>query len=143
MRHQPANAVLLFGPYQAPDLGVGDRALCLFRDCQVTITSWTAAPIPWPRCRAEGTHGGGSGLLLNEELARAVRHESAAAIMHYWGVTAGVVWRWRKALGVGRADTEGSRWLIQAASAAGVEAFWKRGHGACQAGLARPAQPAR
>jgi len=127
MRRQPANAVLLFGPYQAPALRIGDRALCLLRDCQVVVTSWTAAPIPWPRCRAEGTHGGGSGLLLDEELARAVRHESAAAVMFHWGVTAGVVWRWRKAMNVGRADPEGTRQLIRTTAAAGGKAIQERG----------------
>ncbi len=105
---------LLFGPYQAPPLNRGDRATCLLRDCTVVITSWTDARIPWPRCRAVDSPGGGSGLLLDEELARAVRHESAAAVMHWWGVSEGVVWRWRKALGVARADPEGSRRLYQA-----------------------------
>jgi len=123
MHRHPDNTALLFGPYRTAGLQIGDRPLCLLRDCRVTITSWTAAPIPWPRCRAEGTHGGGSGLLLYEELARAVRQESAAAIMHYWGVTAGVVWRWRKTLGVDWAATEASRLLIHAAAMAGGEAF--------------------
>jgi hypothetical protein len=111
---------LLFGPYRPPALRRGDRASCLLRDCDVVITGWSAGRIPWPRCRAPGTHGGGSGLLLDEELARAVRHESAAAIMYWWAVTDGVVWRWRRALGVGRADTEGSRRLIRAASEMGA-----------------------
>jgi hypothetical protein len=43
------------------------------------ITGWSDARISWPCCRAVGTTGGGSGLLLDEELAHAVRHESAAA----------------------------------------------------------------
>jgi len=128
MRRQPANAVLLFGPYQTPDLRIGDRAICQLRDCQVVVTSWSAAPIPWPRCRAlEGTHGGGSGLLLTGDLVHAVRNESAAAVCWHWGVTAGVVWRWRKALGIRRDGTEGSRRLIQAASAAGGKAIQERG----------------
>jgi hypothetical protein len=111
---------LLFGPYRPPALRRGDRASCLLRDCDVVITGWSDGRISWPRCRALGTHGGGSGILLDEELARAVRHESAAAIMFWWAVTDGVVWRWRKALGVGRADTEGSRRLIQAAAEMGA-----------------------
>jgi hypothetical protein len=73
---------LLFGPYRAPPLKRGDRATCLFRDATVVITSWTDARIPWPRCRALDSPGGGSGLLVDEELARAVRHEAAAAVMH-------------------------------------------------------------
>src|SRR5262245_60510848 len=33
------------------------------RDADVVITGWSGGPIPWPRCRRPGTHGGGSGLL--------------------------------------------------------------------------------
>jgi hypothetical protein len=111
---------LLFGPYQPPALRRGDRATCLFRDCDVIITSWTDARTSWPRCRAEGTRGGGSGLLVDEELARAVRNESAAAICHWWGVSENAVWAWRKALGAERMDSAGSRRLIEAASEAGA-----------------------
>ena len=64
---------LLFGPYQAPPLKRGDRAVCLFRDCELIITGWTDARIPWPRWHALDSSGPGSGLLVNEELARAVR----------------------------------------------------------------------
>ena len=98
---------LLFGPYKAPALRRGDRATCLLRDCTVVITSWSSARIPWPRCRALDGTGGGSGLLLDEELARAVRHESAAAVMYWWGASKGAVERWRRVLGVGRTDNEG------------------------------------
>jgi hypothetical protein len=59
--------------------------------------------------------------MVDEELARAVRHEAVTAICHHWRVTPGVVWRWRKALGIGRTDPEGSRRLIQAAATAGAE----------------------
>jgi hypothetical protein len=94
-------------PYKAPGLRRGDRATCLFRDADVIITGWSDARIPWPRCRRPGTHGGGSGLLVDEELARAVRLESSLAIQYWWGVEITVVWRWRKALGVPRFN-EGS-----------------------------------
>src|SRR5262245_46680800 len=114
---------LLFGPYHPPALRRGDRATCLFRDCDVVVTGWSDALISWPRCRALESCGGGSGLLVDEELARAIRHESAAAIQHWWGVTTGVVWRWRKTLGVNRADPEGSRRLIRAAAAVGAAAI--------------------
>jgi hypothetical protein len=85
----------------------------------VVITGWTGARNPWPRCRALDGPGDGSGILLDEELARAVQHESAAAVCHWWGVSEGVVWRWRKALGVTRTNNEGSRRLIRAASERG------------------------
>jgi hypothetical protein len=113
---------LLFGPYQAPPLKRGDRTHCLFRDALVSVTGWTDAPIPWPRCRALDSSGAGSGLLVDEELARAVRHESAAAVAFWWGVSPWAVCRWRKALGVTRTDNEGTMRLAQAAADQGGDA---------------------
>src|SRR5947207_708658 len=104
VRLRPA---LLFGPYVAPALDVGDRAHCLLRGPDVVITSWSLAGIPWPRCQADGRKGG-SGLLLNKELARAVRNESTKAVAAWWGVSEGVVWRWRKVLGVTRTNNKGT-----------------------------------
>jgi hypothetical protein len=109
---------LLYGPYKAPALRRGDRAMCLFRDAEVVITSWADAPIPWPRCRAVDSPGPGSGLLVDEELARAVRHESAAAIIHWWRASSTAVQNWRHALGVSHLDTEGSKVLRQKGAAA-------------------------
>jgi len=103
---------LLHGPYTAPPLRRSDRTTCLFRDCQVVITGWSDAPIPWPRCRAMGGHGGGSGLLVDEELARAVRCESVLTIRYLWGASANAVWNWRQALGVSKFN-EGSVRLRQ------------------------------
>jgi hypothetical protein len=61
---------LLFGPYKAPALQRGDRAFCLVRDCEVVVTGWTDARIPWPRCRALDSLGPGSGpLWAPEEIA--------------------------------------------------------------------------
>jgi hypothetical protein len=122
----PEKVKLLFGPYRALPLKRGDRTTCLFRDAPVVITSWSSAPIPWPRCRALDLPGGGSGLLVDEELARAVRHESAAAVMHWWGASATAVNHWRKALGVGRTDNEGTARLVQAAAEKGAEAVQAR-----------------
>jgi hypothetical protein len=118
----PGRVKLLFGPYRAPPLRRGDRATCLFRDCDVVITTWSDAPIPWPRCRAVDGPGGGSGLLVDEELARAVRHESAAAVMYWWRASHNAVGNWRRALGVGRTDNEGTARLVQTAAEKGAEA---------------------
>jgi hypothetical protein len=117
----------------------------------VVVTSWTDAPIPWPRCRAAGTHGGGSGLLLAGDLVKAVRQESAAAVCHWWGVTPGVVWRWRKGLGVERMANDGSRRLVLAASAKGAaklrgvplppDQIERRRRTACDLGLGRNLTP--
>jgi hypothetical protein len=88
---------LLFGPYPAPAVRVGERAFCLYRGCEVVITSWTAAPIRWPRGRPPGGRGAG-GLLVNDELLRAIQQESPAALKHWWGVNGMQLWKWRKAL---------------------------------------------
>jgi hypothetical protein len=110
---------LLFGPYRVPRLRRGDRATCLFKDCDVVIKGWTDARISWPRCLPVGTKGHPS-LLVDEELARAIQHESAAALRHWWGVSELVVWKWRRVLGVDRINCEGSQRLIRRASELGA-----------------------
>jgi hypothetical protein len=111
---------LLFGPYRPPALKVGDRATCLYRDGDVIVTGWTAARIPWPRGRPVDVPKSHPSLLVDEELARAIRSESAAAIRYWWGVSVGVVWRWRMALGVSRTSNPGSARHIRAASEKGA-----------------------
>lgn len=111
---------LLHGPYKPPKLRKGERATCLYRDRVVVITSWSVARISWPRCRAIEHRGPGSGLLVCEELARAVRTESAAAVMYWWGVSVSTVWLWRQALGVSMWGTEGSKRLLRRTIAASV-----------------------
>ncbi|HVS35423.1 MAG TPA: hypothetical protein VMS17_07545 [Gemmataceae bacterium] len=72
-------------------------------------------------------------MLVDVELARAIRMESAAAIRCWWGVSVGVVWRWRKALGVGLMHSPGARRLIRmialmlrAVLRAAAETEWNR-----------------
>jgi hypothetical protein len=113
---------LLHGPYRAPRLHVGERATCLYRDCDVVVTAWTDALISWPRALPVGERGHPS-ILVDDELARAVRLESAAAVRFWWGVSGLVIWKWRKALGVGRMDNPGSRRLMLAASMKGADAL--------------------
>src|SRR5262245_25600 len=97
-RH-PEHVRLLYGPYQPPALKKGDRATCLHRDSTVVITGWSDAPIPWPRGRALGRQGG-PGLVVDEELARAVRREAGVAVAYWFGVGHNTVTTWRRALGV-------------------------------------------
>ena len=111
---------LLHAPYNPPPLKHGDRTTCLCRDRDVVITSWTDARISWPRCRANQHRGGYPGLLVNDELLRAIRTESEVAIMHWFGVSMITVWKWRKAFGISRLGTEGSRRLHQALSLTGA-----------------------
>jgi hypothetical protein len=117
-----AKTKLLFGPYRPPRLKVWQRASCLYRDTEVVIFGWTAAKIPWPRCYVAGTRAAGQGLLVDDELARAVRSESSAAIQHWWGVCSVTVTKWRRALGVGRKGSEGSCRLIRRAAETGLSA---------------------
>jgi hypothetical protein len=120
----PNAPVLLFGPYSLPSLAVGARTHCLVRDALVVVTGWSDARFSWPFCRTVGQRGGSAGLLVENELARAIKSESALALMYWWGVTNSTVCLWRKALGVeGRAGTPGSQRLIQAAAERGAEAM--------------------
>ena len=110
---------LLHGPYRPPALCRGDRTNCLYRDAEVVITSWTDGRISWPRCRALGVRGG-SGLLVDEELLRAIRSESSLAMQYWFGVNVTTVWKWRQAFGIPRYGTEGSRRLHEAMSEHGA-----------------------
>jgi hypothetical protein len=103
---------LLFGPYKAPPLKRGDWAFCLYRDCAVTITNWSDAPISWPRCRALHVRRSPPGLLVDDELARAVCHESEVAVAYWWGIHRSTVAKWRKVLEVTRKNNEGTHRLV-------------------------------
>jgi hypothetical protein len=113
----------LLGTYSAPAVKRGRVVTCLYRDRDCFITTLSNAPIPWPRCQPRGQQGG-SGLWVNAELRRAVRTESAVALMYWFGVSTKVVWLWRKAFGVGgRATTKGSKRAIRAAGLKGAAAM--------------------
>ena len=62
-------------------------------------------------------------MIVNATLERAIRTESAESLRHFFGVTAGVVWRWRKAFGIPRAGTPGSADRIAESSAKGAAAM--------------------
>jgi CheY-like chemotaxis protein len=70
---------LLFGPYSAPRLRSGDRATCLFKDCDVAVTGWTDARISWPRHLAQGreTLDGARAAVTLNLFGRAVRRPPA------------------------------------------------------------------
>jgi len=106
---------LLYGP---PPLKRGQRVTCAIRSV-MRVTNWTDGRLPWPKGVVIGRRSAPS-IVVDDELARALRHESAVAIRHWWGVSAKTVAMWRRELDVRRADPEGSRRLIQAAAKAGA-----------------------
>lgn len=112
---------LLAGPYRPPPLKRGNRAFCLYRNCDVVVTGWSAARIAWPRCRSL-EQCGGSGLLIDDELRRAILTESAEALKFRFGVGTNAAWRWRRAFGVTQFGTPGSKALHNAASQRGADA---------------------
>jgi len=113
----PDRVKLLFGPYHPPPLKKGDLAACLYRDADVIVTAWSDAPLSWPRGYApSATQGGGPGLIVEDELARALRSESAAAVSYWWGIGKTTVAKWRKALGVTKTNNEGTHRLVRAAT---------------------------
>src|SRR5262249_51225881 len=122
LKARMTRATLLFGPYKPPALRVGDHAMCLFRDAEGVVYDWSMAPIPWPLCYHAGTRAAGKGILVEEELERAIRNESALAVAHWWGVSTSTAVKWRAALGVKRTDAEGSRRLIHNAALGGLNA---------------------
>src|SRR5713101_4032555 len=107
--------------YTQPKLGRGGRTFWLYRVCDVKIISWTDAPIPWPRCRLIDSLRGQPSPLVDDELARAIRTESAVAIKFWWGVGTKAVWQWRKAFEISRYGTPGSNRLQRMASALGAD----------------------
>lgn len=98
---------LINGPYRPPKVKVGDMVKCEMYGL-VEVGGWTDAPIPWPRAKKSGRPQ----LILTGDLVRAVKTESEIAISYHWGVGITTIWKWRKALGVGRV-TPGTKVLYQ------------------------------
>jgi hypothetical protein len=99
---------LLFGPYQPLPSGTGiGRRASTARDADVRVTSWTDARIAWPKCVVIGRKGAPA-ILVEAELTRAIRSESAAALCYWWGVSAKLVAAWRKAFGLHRIAPTGT-----------------------------------
>lgn len=91
--------------------------------CSATARAlFSSARIPWPRVQPVGQRGG-CGLLVNEELARAIRTESAAALKCHFGASQTTIWAWRKCFEVGGyTRTLGTRTAHHAASKLGAAA---------------------
>ncbi len=98
---------LVDGPYYPPSADVGNEITCMLRG-RATVCGWGTGRIRWPLIRVG--HGGKGAYVMTAELARAVRHESQAAMQYWWGVGTTTVSQWRKKLGVDQFN-EGTRRL--------------------------------
>jgi hypothetical protein len=110
---------LQHGPYQIPALRGGDRATCVYHGRDVVVHNWTDAPISWPRCTCAAATRSRPTLPVDDELARAIRTESAIAIGFWWGGSGSGVHDWRTALSVQSVENPGSRHAIRLAALKG------------------------
>jgi len=74
----PDKVKVLFGPYKPTPFRGGGVAFCYVRDYPVVVIGWSDARIPWPRCQPLDPPRRGRGPLIDDELASAIGHESAA-----------------------------------------------------------------
>jgi len=96
--------------------------ICLYRDAECRISSWTNARISWPRCQPIGQRGG-SGIWVNPELERAIMTESSVSLQYWFGASSTVASSWRAWAGVnGHATTQGTKLAQRTASEAGASA---------------------
>jgi hypothetical protein len=111
---------LLFAPYHLRPVRIGERVWCQYRERLVQVHGMSDARTPWLLCRPiEGK--GRPGILVEDELARAIRCESQLALMYWWGASESVAHAWRKALGVDRGDNPGSIRLQRMNAEAGAD----------------------
>jgi hypothetical protein len=89
----PDRAKLVHVPYLPPAARRDDRLTCLARDCDVVVTGWSAGRTPWPLGIPRDNRTSRPAIVVDEDLARAVRHESAAVGRFWWGSASG--WRRR------------------------------------------------
>jgi len=94
---------LAFGVYAPPKVCTGQHVHDALRGDKVVIADFGRSK--WPRFQSTG---GRLMPVLTGDLIRAVKTESAATVAYHWGVSRWTVYRWRKAVGVGR-FTEGTR----------------------------------
>lgn len=84
--------------YRTPRVRIGTVLTCEARDCDVVVTGYTDARIPWPVGRRKGAPARGP--VVFGGLAEAVRRESNQAVCYWFGVTPWTASKWRRLLGI-------------------------------------------
>jgi hypothetical protein len=72
----------LLGTYRTPKVRVGTVLSCEARDCDVIVTCYTDARIPWPKGRRKGATAVGP--VVSGDLARNLCTESDLADRHWF-----------------------------------------------------------
>ena len=85
------------GPYRTPRYRIGRRVQCQVRG-EMKITGTSNGRIPWPMGKVKGHNT--PTLVVYRDLAKALRVESASAVLYWWGVARGTVRLWRRSLDV-------------------------------------------
>ncbi|MFO0798988.1 MAG: hypothetical protein U0804_16085 [Gemmataceae bacterium] len=114
---------VLLGAYAPPHVRVGARAWCHYRRAWCRVSSFTDAPLVWPRGVQVGIRSG-PGVIVTSALVRAIRTESAESLKHWWGVSTKTSWQWRRRFvpGPGHVRTRGDVIVQRRLSAAGADA---------------------
>lgn len=95
---------LVKGPYTSPSLRIGDTVTCAIRG-SVEVKGWhDKGSIAIPR---GGSIGIRCGLVVCDDLLKALYVETSRAICFYWNIAEPTVARWRMALGIYSRATEG------------------------------------
>jgi hypothetical protein len=97
--HDSESKRLIFGPYNAPAVRVGDELQCQIFGLQV-VKGWHG-PKQWPQARASGRPR----LIVSEELMRAILQETPETVSVHWGVHTSTVKKWRQRISVDRPST--------------------------------------
>jgi hypothetical protein len=85
---------LIYGPYVAPEVKIGDELLCSVYGLQV-VSGW-CGPKQWPRAKARGRPR----LIICGDLRRALELETCETVCLHWGIHLSTVAKWRKKLGL-------------------------------------------
>jgi hypothetical protein len=72
------------------------------------VTGYTNARISWLKGHLAESRGQ-PGLVVDDELARALHNESRAAVAYWWGLARSTITRWRIRLGVNRYNAGSKR----------------------------------